>query len=222
MGLKLARNIGIKRLVVFGDSELAIRQTMGSYNTKELHILPCHRQVVKMAQEFKDIVFQHISQNWNDFADTLVTLASLIHISKDKTLLVINITIHNAHAYGNFVGEKYQTNHRDPRNHGIMTSKSIFEIDLFLLKPPELRDKEFKKWSWSFILVVMLYTKETLAWDCWGVWTKNRPNGLLTWYMLECVAHYLLRRFWEWVIIWYPSKMIVIITSDVLSVLNSY
>lgn len=97
--------MGIKRWVIFGDLELIIRQILGSYNTKELHILPCHQQVIKMAREFKDIVFQHISQNRNDFADALATLASLTHISKDKTLLVINITIYNAPTYGNFIGE---------------------------------------------------------------------------------------------------------------------
>lgn len=82
--------MGIKRLAIFGDSELVIRQTMGSYSTKEL---PYHWHVIKMAKEFKDIAFQHIPQSRNDFADTLAILESLIHVSKGKTISVIEFTV---------------------------------------------------------------------------------------------------------------------------------
>ena len=79
---------------MFGDSELVIRQTIGLYSTKELHLLSYHWHVIKMAKEFEDIIFQHIPCNQNDFADTLATLASLIHMSKDKITPVINFMVH--------------------------------------------------------------------------------------------------------------------------------
>lgn len=41
LGLKLAQKIEIKRLAVFGDSELVISQTMGSYTTKAMRLSAC-------------------------------------------------------------------------------------------------------------------------------------------------------------------------------------
>lgn len=105
LGLQLARSMGVQRLAVFGDSELVIRHTMGAYGTKELHLMPYHRHVIKLASEFEDITFLHVPRNWNDFADALATLASLICISARKGAPAIRFVIQHAPAYGNGFGE---------------------------------------------------------------------------------------------------------------------
>lgn len=105
VGLKLAQSMGVKRLAVFSDLELVIRQSTGAYTTKELHLLPYHRHVIKLAREFEHIAFMHIPQNRNDFADALATLASLVSISARKGMSVITFIVQNTPSYGNNVGE---------------------------------------------------------------------------------------------------------------------
>ena len=78
---------------------------MGSYSTKELHLLPYHRHIVKMAKEFEDIAFQYILRNRHDFTDALATLASLIHLSKDKIIPIIDFVVQNALVYRNYAGK---------------------------------------------------------------------------------------------------------------------
>lgn len=102
---EIGAKMGIKKLAVFRDSELLIRQTMGSYTTKELGLLQYHRHVIKLAKEFEDIIFQHVLRNRNNFIDVLATLASLIHVSKSKRTLTINIEARKGPAYGNIIGE---------------------------------------------------------------------------------------------------------------------
>lgn len=97
--------MGVKWLAVFIDSELVIRQTMGAYNTKELHLLPYHRHVIKMVGEFEDIAFMYVPRNRNDFVDALATLASLVHISTRRGAPAIKFTVQHALAYENGVGE---------------------------------------------------------------------------------------------------------------------
>lgn len=43
LGLKMALEMRNQRLLVFGDFELVIKQTIGYYNTKELWLLPNHQ-----------------------------------------------------------------------------------------------------------------------------------------------------------------------------------
>lgn len=115
LGLKLVQSLGIKRLVVFGNSELVIWQTMGSYSSKKLLLLPYYKHVIKMAKKFKDIIFQHSPRNWNDFADALAALASLTHVAKGKTILAIHVTVENAYAYRNFVRDEERPNRAQSR-----------------------------------------------------------------------------------------------------------
>ena len=87
---------------------------MGIYGTKELHLMPYHRHVVKLASMFRDITFLHVPRNRNDFADALATLASLVHISTPKGAPVINFTVQHGPAYGNGVGEISDERPLDP------------------------------------------------------------------------------------------------------------
>lgn len=97
--------MGIRRLTGFGDSELVIKQSTGIYQTKELRLLPYHRQVLQMDSEFEEISFIHIPRNKNDFADALATLVSLIHMPDKEHMPSVTVALQKAPAYGNYVGE---------------------------------------------------------------------------------------------------------------------
>ena len=87
--------IGTQIRLQYGSEMISYvrRQATGVYGTKELRLLPYHRCVVRLMQEFEDIAFRHILRGQNNFADALATLASLVHIPKSKTTPQIEITV---------------------------------------------------------------------------------------------------------------------------------
>lgn len=138
--------MGAQRLAVFGDSELVIKQTMGTYDTKELHLIPYHRYVIKLANKFKDITFLHIPRNQNDFADALDTLASLVRISAWKGASAIGFTIHHAPSYENSIGE-ISNEMPLPEPPGSKTSMNIYKRDHFQQGQAKLKGSRSREWQ---------------------------------------------------------------------------
>ena len=78
IGLRQDIKWNIKNLLVFGDSQLVIKQVIDEYHTKDEKLLPYRRIVEDLKQYFTEIVFQKIPRANNKAADAMATIASMI------------------------------------------------------------------------------------------------------------------------------------------------
>ncbi|XP_072087370.1 uncharacterized protein [Arachis hypogaea] len=76
LGLKMAQEIGIKKLHV-----------KGGYDTKERSLALCREQVWRMMKVFDKILFEHVPRIENKHADALATLESRVTIQNGQHTL---------------------------------------------------------------------------------------------------------------------------------------
>ena len=89
IGLKATKRLGIKRLKVFGYSELVIKQVGETYGVKNPS-LAAYKVVVQMIiKHFTFIEYKVISRNKNKLADSLATLATKFVLKKEKMTLQV-------------------------------------------------------------------------------------------------------------------------------------
>ena len=76
-GLLLAKEKGITRLEVYGDSKLVIEQITGNWKVKSRLLIPIHREIcaVLINNPFEQITFQHVYRKNNKRADELANEA---------------------------------------------------------------------------------------------------------------------------------------------------
>ena len=76
-GLLLAKEKGITRLEVYGDSKLVIEQVTGNWKVKSRLLIPIHREIcaVLINNPFEQITFQHVYRKNNKRADELANEA---------------------------------------------------------------------------------------------------------------------------------------------------
>ena len=63
--------MGIQRLEVRGDSNLAISQINGDFDAKDLKMAAYQNAVLKMSARFKGLEFHHVARENNQAADIL-------------------------------------------------------------------------------------------------------------------------------------------------------
>ena len=71
LGLQEAVRLGAKKLQVFADSELLVRQLNGTYRVKAPHLLPLWRLAKNELQKFKAYTISHVPRAENSLADDL-------------------------------------------------------------------------------------------------------------------------------------------------------
>ncbi len=71
LGLQEAVRLGVKKLQVFADSELLVRQLNGQYRVKSPHLLPLWRLAKNELQNFEAYTISHIPRAENSLADDL-------------------------------------------------------------------------------------------------------------------------------------------------------
>jgi ribonuclease HI len=75
LGLKMARNLGVKKIQVFADSELLVRQLKGQYRVKAAHLLPLYEAAQRTRREFETFDIAHVPREMNSLADRLANAA---------------------------------------------------------------------------------------------------------------------------------------------------
>jgi len=75
IGLKQAKEMKIKQLIVEGDSMLVIKQMKGEYKVKALHLIELYNEAKLLATGFDSIHYKHIYRNNNKRADELSNIA---------------------------------------------------------------------------------------------------------------------------------------------------
>ena len=75
IGIKEAIKMGIKEILVEGDSLLVINQMNGVYKVKSENLMEIHNEVKELIKQFDYISFTHIYRTNNKRADELSNLA---------------------------------------------------------------------------------------------------------------------------------------------------
>ena len=73
-GLRMAVSMGIPRLEVHGDSNLAISQINGDFEAKDPKMAAHRNTVLKMSARFEGLEFHHVAQKSNQAADVLARI----------------------------------------------------------------------------------------------------------------------------------------------------
>ena len=81
--LETALEISAEKIMVFGDSELLVKQINGQYKVKSEKILPLYEQAASLLYKFKKWKVQHVYREKNKIADGLVNEA--LDLKKDVT-----------------------------------------------------------------------------------------------------------------------------------------
>ena len=71
-GLNRSQTLGVRKLNVFMDSELIVKQLNGVYKIKNKDLEPLYRQVKNLAAGFDETSFTHVPRALNKEADTEV------------------------------------------------------------------------------------------------------------------------------------------------------
>ena len=74
-GLRYAIEHGARRVFVFSDSELVVRQVAGSYRVKHPSMIPLHREALALMRQLDEVRVTHVRREQNKDADRLANRA---------------------------------------------------------------------------------------------------------------------------------------------------
>ena len=60
LGLETALELGIRRMEIFGDSNLVIRQIQGDWKTRDVKLRPYHAYIELLVKRFDDLSYTHL------------------------------------------------------------------------------------------------------------------------------------------------------------------
>ena len=75
-GLKVAKEIGIRRIVCYGDSDLVVQQASGTWDALDANMASYRFLVQNTSGYFDGCEFHHIHRTENEAADVLSKLGS--------------------------------------------------------------------------------------------------------------------------------------------------
>jgi ribonuclease HI len=75
-GLKMAKEIGIRRILCFGDSDLVVHQVSGDWDAKDANMASYRFYVQQLSGFFEGYEFHHVPRENNDEADRLSKIGS--------------------------------------------------------------------------------------------------------------------------------------------------
>jgi len=70
-GLRLATELGVKKLSIFSDSELMVKQMKGEYRVKNPELLDLYNEAKRLAAGFEKIDITHVRREQNARADAI-------------------------------------------------------------------------------------------------------------------------------------------------------
>ena len=73
--MQKARELGVKRVKIHGDSELIVRQMKGTYRVKHPDLLPLYQKARDLFESFEQATIDHNYRHKNELADRLGNLA---------------------------------------------------------------------------------------------------------------------------------------------------
>lgn len=70
-GLSLAAELGVKKLQVFSDSELMVKQMNGEYKVKNEDLRPLYEEACNLRKQFEKVTLTHVRREKNKRADEI-------------------------------------------------------------------------------------------------------------------------------------------------------
>ncbi|XP_028101955.1 uncharacterized protein LOC114301227 [Camellia sinensis] len=89
LGLIAAQKKGLRKLKIWDDSKLVVKQTMSDFSLKEPLLALCRTVVQRLLTQFDDVQIQHTLRTHNCFPDVLATLGAMVDIPDDCIAIVI-------------------------------------------------------------------------------------------------------------------------------------
>ncbi len=74
-GMEKALSLGCRKLTVYSDSQLLVRQLKGEYAVRNAGLRPLYQRALALMAEFSNVNFQHVPREQNRRADELATAA---------------------------------------------------------------------------------------------------------------------------------------------------
>ena len=74
-GLRYAIARGARRVLVFSDSELVVKQIAGAYRVKHPSMIPLHREALALMRQLGEVRVSHVRREQNKEADRLANRA---------------------------------------------------------------------------------------------------------------------------------------------------
>jgi ribonuclease HI len=71
LGLRRARELGVREVEVFADSELMIRQLGGRYQVKSPSLRPLYEEALRLLNDFSRVKLVHVPREMNTAADEM-------------------------------------------------------------------------------------------------------------------------------------------------------
>ena len=99
LGLETALELRIRRMEIFGDSNLVIRQIRGDWKTRDLKLRPYHSYLELLVGRFDDLSYTHLPRAQNQFVYALATLASMIDIPEGVIVRPLLVETRSVPAY---------------------------------------------------------------------------------------------------------------------------
>lgn len=90
--MRLAVDMGVRKLVVRSDSQLVTKQVAGNFQARDPHMAKYLEKVKEMAENFNDIGLVHVPQDQNARADLLSKLASTKRLANHRPVIQENLT----------------------------------------------------------------------------------------------------------------------------------
>lgn len=75
LAMQKALELGARKVIIRGDSELIIRQMTGQYRVKNAGLKPLYDQAQELCRQFESTRFMHNLRHHNALADKLANLA---------------------------------------------------------------------------------------------------------------------------------------------------
>ncbi len=75
MALEQAKDLGLKRIKVFADSELLVKQINGLYRVRSEDLRPLYERALGLIEDFEEFSLEHIPRTKNSEADRLANEA---------------------------------------------------------------------------------------------------------------------------------------------------
>ena len=89
--VRKALSLGIKKVMIRGDSQLVIRQLLGVYAVRSPRILPLYDELSRLLDKFDDVELEWVPRKQNAHADALSTKAYLDYMYEKQVQRALEI-----------------------------------------------------------------------------------------------------------------------------------
>ncbi|XP_020250069.1 uncharacterized protein LOC109827477 [Asparagus officinalis] len=85
ISLDIAKQLGVKHLEVYGDSQIIVNQVKCEYKVRNEDLIPYHTAAIALANSFESFYIDYIPHLKNTYADALTSLAATLALPERAT-----------------------------------------------------------------------------------------------------------------------------------------